>query len=263
VREPAILVMIAFVLSSVACERPRIGLNWLTGARPKPIEARILYPLEQGSHWSYRYRDLLHGDSGSYDFELVSRGACRIAELERDVFVVDESSPTGVSPTGYFFDRDALISVLGLEYLKDGSLRWTASKSSKAMGLATAANTRWVLPRVLRVGDQWKDHAQIQNAVVDSKNRAVAVEDIEVPGGRFHDAYRVDSIVKVSPAEGESGSEGDDGGTDGVAYAYRDWYAPNVGLLRSYVTSEDGTPVADIVLKRFVPASDEKAPNGS
>ncbi len=219
-------------------------------AKPEQVGKISWFPLEVGNEWVYQFKDFnTPGGKGDYQFRLVSRGELDVPALNRKAFVVDEISPQGKHPTAYFIEKGYLIKVLGLGYDADGSINWDGKRVLKEFGFNGVGNTQKVMPVSLKVGFAWDEDTQILNAAVNVKNKIASKEAVDTPAGHFDNVLRLDSSMSVKPAKKSDmpgGFPADAG--DEAAYSYSDWYADGIGLVRSFVKLEDGTPAADTVL---------------
>jgi hypothetical protein len=79
-------------------------------------------------------------------------------------------------------------------------------------------------------------------AITQKHQTFLEEDDVFVPGGRFRDCIRVESEASYQSPVGS-----------GKQRFFRDWYAPDVGLVKTIVLSggKDGRQIARIELVRF------------
>jgi hypothetical protein len=211
-------------------------------AGPLELAEPPLFPLEVEREAVYEYHAMLDGGEGSHTFRLVGRGRKFVAGLNRVVFVVDEISPDGVSPTGYFFEDDFLVKVVGLQYQGD-----RLSVNPGGSLLKGGENLQRMLPRTrIRPGARWEDDGHILNSRVKTRNHVSGIESTDCPAGHFDRVYRIDSEMTIEADPRFTG-----GDSKPATYLFAEWYAAGVGLVKSRVTSGSGMPAAEVLLKEI------------
>lgn len=242
---------IAFALTLgllAACSAQRLWIPWRHTSTTLGW-----FPLDGGTEWVYQFKNLAARGQGDYQFRLVSRGQVDVAVLHRKVFVVDELSPQGRHPTAYYWENGYLTKVLGLGYDPNGDINWEGKQVLAEFGFEAGGNTQKVMPLETRIGASWSEDTQILNSAVKVRNRIASKESVDTPAGHFDNVLRLDSSMSVKPARrkqapGEKSDPVPDSMGDEASYSYSDWYAQGVGLVRSRVTLEDGSPAAEILL---------------
>jgi hypothetical protein len=198
------------------------------------------FPLHAEDTWVYEVARPLR--SHRTRMTVRARGDHFIAALNRNCHLVEESyagdeengGRPETYPIAYYRENGFLYRALSLEY-RDGQLR--------EIGLG-AAEERF-LPDQLLPEASWESYttaydlggsdrygvAQRHRAVLDSQS-------VRVPAGVFSNTLRVDTMARHrGQHEGRAGREP-------VVLYYQDWYAPNVGLVRTVQsTHPDGGAV--------------------
>jgi hypothetical protein len=187
------------------------------------------------------------------------RGERYVESLRRRCRLVDESyagddngisAPTGkpeVHPIAYYRENGFLYRALSLEYhgkeLHDAGL---GSGEERFLPDALVRDAAWdsLTTAYDLGGGTGYDVRQSHRAVSESGV-------VEVPAGRFSDCIRVDTVALHG---GKHGGQYD----APVVLYYSDWYAPNVGLIRTIESNrpdtsapESGPPLALIELLAY------------
>jgi len=206
--------------------------------------AKTFFPFQEGAKWQYAQRDPTSGRPQE-TFDLSFRGVQGVEKVGRDLLIVDEVAPQGVSPTGYFFQDGFLMKVLGLGYDKQGKVVWKGEMVRRDLGFASG-NLEKFLPETITVGARWHNRTPILNALVETDYQVVGREEVEVPAGRYPECFRIESTMKVHyiPPDGTEDPE------ETATYSSSDWYAAEVGLVRSLVRQEE-KDMGEIVLLRY------------
>jgi hypothetical protein len=250
----AVLALMCAVSLS-ACTLPEELTGWAGALRRSGAEPREFsqshFPLATGFRWQYEFRDHAGGGEGDYAFELISRGIRPLPETGRDGVIVDEISPQGTHPTAYYVDDGFLIKILGLAYGREGNLEWTGTDNVREFGWKNVENQLRMLPEELEPGTEWADDSQVLNARVRTSNHAIRLEAVETPAGTFAEALRIDSTITIEPAAVSPNLAVPP--AEGPTYWMTEWYARDVGLVRSITKLKDEQIVAEIRLVRAVP----------
>lgn len=210
------------------------------------------FPLRPDDTWVY---EIARGSEGQHTRLMIrARGDRFIEPLRQQGHVVEErySSHGGAAPGEphlmVYYRHDGFVHrAMSLEYRGDeiveGGLR---AGEERFLPVGLDARSRWqgVTTAYDVPGPKGGGYAveQIHAAAPEP-------EEVEVPAGRFGGCIRVETVaVQRLRAEGRSQGEP-------VVFYYRDWYAPNVGLVRSRLTSGrgQGALLAETRLVSFVP----------
>ncbi len=197
-----------------------------------PALAGSFFPLKPGLTWTYRFIDNRYGNGTWTDRVL---GTAHPQSRENGSEVVSRySSPTGVLDSSIVYVPEHGYFTRRLIIRKND---WITSEDA-------------FLPQLLKPDLVWSSSlipfgeqggtfqvAQTHRSFFDSRT-------IEVPAGRFTGCIRIEttaryeSILKVNPP---------------LQLKYFDWYAPNVGLIKTLVMQPGlfGSEVARIELMRF------------
>ncbi len=204
-----------FVL--VLSTAPVIAL--ITGCRNNasfdPASAGTFFPLHRGSSWTYRIVDKSQAVT-----EIVTDralGAGHIDTLKAAGEAVSESAKiNGGDRTSTF-----------LYVMEDGYL----SRVSSVGVPAWASYERRFLPQYLKPGLTWTNSlfpfGRFSAAfhIMQTHRTFLEARDVVVPAGRFSGCIRIETDAVYGPPR-----------KDGVLHLkYVDWYAPNVGLVRTRV----------------------------
>lgn len=183
-----------------------------------------------------------------------ARGDRFIEPLRQRGHVVEESYTTGEDLAAgepslviYYRDGGFVHRAMSLEYRGD-----------EIVEAGLKAGEERFLPVGLGAGSRWSG-VTIAYDVPGPKGGGYAVEQthaaapepevVEVPAGRFGGCLRVETVA-VQRAHAEGRSQGEP-----VVLYYRDWYAPDVGLVRSRLSSrsDHSKVLAETRLVSFVP----------
>jgi hypothetical protein len=181
-----------------------------------------------------------------------SRGDQFVEPLRKRAHVVEEryttrsdSAPGEPYLLAYYHEEGYVHRAMSLEY-----------KGENIVELGPHAAEERFLPLTLEARSRWRGTTTAYDvpggagyAVEQEHAAADEPEPIEVPAGRYDDCIRVDTVaVQQIHAEGRAR------GKPTVLY-YRDWYAPNVGLVRSQLSNrqDHSAILAETRLISFVP----------
>ena len=191
----------------------------ITGCRNNasfdPASAGTFFPLHRGSSWTYRIVD----KSQAVNEIVTDRalGAGHIDTLKTAGEAVSESADVNGSYRESTF----------LYVMEDGYL----SRVSSVGVPAWASYERRFLPQYLKPGLTWTNSffpfGRFPAAfhIVQTHRTFLEAGDVVVPGGRFSGCIRIETDAVYGPPR-----------KDGVRHLkYVDWYAPNVGLVKTRV----------------------------
>ncbi len=234
------LVVVALTSGGLlACQRSR---------SPEPSVS--FFPLHAEDTWVYEVTRPLRNKHTRMTVR--ARGDKYVAALKRRCSLVEESYAADednggrpeIYPIAYYRENGFLYRALSLEY-RNGQLQDIGLGSSEERFLPDqlAANTSWESETTaykLGVGDSYGV----------SQHHRVVVEPgaVTVPAGSFSNCLRVDTVaVHHTKREGKKGHE------EPVTLYYADWYAPNVGLVRTVQWSrpDGGPPLSTIELVAY------------
>ena len=212
------------------------------------------FPLGVDDTWVYEIARPSHEEHARLTIR--SRGDRFVEPLRKRAHVVEESytvhasSPPGEpSILAYYLEEGFVHRAMSLEY-----------KGDAIVELGPHAAEERFLPLFLDTSSRWQGTTTAYDipggagyAVEQDHAAADEPDAIEVPAGRYADCIRVDTVaVQKMRAEGQVR------GKATVLY-YRDWYAPNVGLVRSRVSNQPdhSAVLAETRLISFVPGEED------
>jgi hypothetical protein len=213
-------------------------------------DSTAYFPLHRDDTWIY---EIARGSKPEpARLTVRARGDQFVEPLRKRAHVVEERYADQASgPPGepyllaYYQDGGFVHRAMSLEY-----------QGEAIVALGPHANEERFLPVGLDVRSRWNGTTTAYDVpggsgyAVEQTHQAIPErETIEVPAGRFPDCIRVDTVA-VQQIQEEGRKRGRP-----IIFSYRDWYAPNVGLVRSHLsTSADHQPVvAETTLISFVP----------
>lgn len=208
--------VVVLFLSATAC----------TPSLRRAGEEPSYFPMTADRVWEYRLRKLPSDEI--WPVVIHSRGAKFVPALGRTAVIFDEQYPDQVVPVAFFLSEGFLQSEIGLRYRLE--------RGMELMPIGTQPMR--IMPVPPRVGMSWAYFEQVFGATTDDAgfeirwNGSIArAESVTVPAGVFRDCLRVESIaLHRLPMD-----------THPHEYRYLDWYAPNIGLVKSeYASGEDG-----------------------
>ncbi len=215
------------------------------------------FPLHTDDTWTYEVHHVLRNERTRMTVRV--RDERYVEALGRRCRMVEETYATEASlfsiqrpptrprselyPVAYYHDEGYLFRSLALEY-RDNDIR--------PVGIGTSVER--FLPEGLRTDLSWADESTAFDVgggagYVVRQTHWSRIEDelVQVPAGTFRGCVRVDTVA----VHGEKG-EARDSNSPVVLY-YSDWYAPNVGLIRSVQRNRSGggPPTAQVELLSF------------
>lgn len=211
-REPRTLAALALAAISAACEpktEPLVGA-WL--------------PLDAGRTWHYR-TDLVHRKQQE-DLRLRVLGARSFSEVGREGIAVEERRSTEPPAWSGRDEMEVAVWIADGDWVNRVYLQYDDGRLIAQSGF----EDRQLLPSRVRPGQTWKSRtfALVLGDEADSgygheHRLSLEPEPIVVPAGTFRDCLRVDT---------ESVLRGGGAGAPDITYAYSEWYARGVGLVR-------------------------------
>jgi hypothetical protein len=239
-RQPSVAA--AIVLTLAACS-PTL---------PPPVVDRY-FPLQANDTWVYEVVQPLRNVRARMTARV--RGEQYVKPLHRTCLVVDETYdtpdaaqqalrdqglPRDVQPVAYYRDNGFFHRALSLEYA-DGEVREAGPNSGENR----------FLPVGLRPDADWQGVTTAYDAggkaeytVMHTHHATLEPAEVVVPAGRFADCVRVDTVALHGDLH-----DGQYQASPVVLY-YSDWYAPDVGLVRSVQRerADGGLPLAQVEL---------------
>jgi len=234
--------LIAVALTTSACQRP-------ASRHDQPD----FFPLYAEATWVYEIARPT--DNARTRMTVRVRGERYIRPLGRQCRLVEESYSV---PTATRLDEGATdTEMYPVAYCnKDGFLSRTMSleyRGSEVQDAGLGSGEERFLPLGLNGGLTWEsittayDLGDGNGYGVRQRHRAIRDPGVvEVPAGRFRGCVRVDTVA----FQGGRHNGRDDG--DPLVLYYSDWYAPNVGLVRTVHSNRlDSAPAARIELLSY------------
>lgn len=172
------------------------------------------FPLTEKSKWVYEITNHRAGEKRRFTAEV--RESIYIPQLRRTLVIIDEDQLGEHHPVGYYQDEDGFLNrFVYLEYEK-GKVIFPGTNSTPQRFLSANPSAT-----------HWKDKNTTIGSVQTWQYRVTNGLKIKVSAGDFQDCILVEASAP--------GFRGDpEVAIPGVAdYSFRDWYAPNVGLIRS------------------------------
>ncbi|MGD0950563.1 MAG: hypothetical protein ABSA52_24500 [Candidatus Binatia bacterium] len=235
------------MLSATACTRP--------GANDRRAD---FFPLHQDDTWIYAVDRPLRNAHTRMTVRVL--GERYVESLRRRCSLVDESyaandneieAPSGkpeIHPIAYYRENGFLYRALSLEY-----------RGREVHDVGLGSGEERFLPDVLDRDLSWDstttayDLGGGNSYGVRQTHRAVSEPSvIQVPAGRFTGCIRVDTVAVHG---GKHDGEYD---THPIVLYYADWYAPNVGLIRTIESDRpdvsvpaNGPPLSQIELLAY------------
>jgi hypothetical protein len=176
------------------------------------------FPMSPDQRWEYRVQHL--PTDRTWPVVVQSREPQFVPSLARPAVIFDEEYPDQTTPVGYFLSDGFLQSEIGLSYRAEGNLE----------RMPIGVQPMRVMPMPPRAGTKWSYGEQvfartpyIAGVEIHWSGSVSGEESVTVPAGVFRDCLRVESVaVHRGPVDGA-----------GRVYRYVDWYAPNIGLVKS------------------------------
>jgi hypothetical protein len=208
------------------------------------------FPLHTDDTWVYEIARSTEREPARLTVR--ARGDQFVEPLRKHAHVVEERYTEQASgPPGepyllaYYADGGFVHRAMSLEY-----------KGKDIVALGPHAAEERFLPLGLDEDSRWQGMTTAYDVpggsgyAVEQTHAAVrGRETIEVPAGRFAECIRVDTVA-VQQIQEEGHSRGKP-----IVFYYRDWYAPNVGLVRSRLSNraDHSTVLSETNLISFVP----------
>jgi hypothetical protein len=233
---PYWVLLAACVMSAIAAIMVVVGAACKSPARLGPAMAADFFPLGQGNSWVYRV------ESKSESYFLIDRvqGEKYVPAVKVKGKVVEEYygiSSGSVHPLVYYPRPDGYLTrVSGLDYSGDSVTAppWGKSVEERFLPLHLAPDFNW--------DDEMAPFGLTPGAFhVVQRHRALRESnEILVPAGKFKDCIRIETHANY---------KSNDPTYPQMAPSFMDWYAPNVGLIRSLTFFKGGFtgPVTDRV----------------
>lgn len=208
------------------------------------------FPLRVDDTWVYEIARPAADDRARLTIR--ARGDQFVEPLRKRAHVVEERYTADADgPPGepyllaYYLEEGYVHRAMSLEY-----------KGADIVELGPHAAEERFLPLRLDTRSRWRGTTTAYDApggsgyAVEQEHAAAGEpEQVDVPAGRFDACIRVDTVaVQTLHAEGRAH------GKPSTLY-YRDWYAPNVGLVRSRLSdrADHSAVLAETTLISFVP----------
>ena len=184
-----------------------------------PADSASYFPMEADRVWEYRLHD--RPRRSDWPVAVRSRGPRFVRALGRVATIFEEAYGDHVVPVAFYLAEGFLQTDIGIGY--DGGRRMAV--------LPVGAQPMRLLPIPPSLGASWTYSEEIFGPAGDVPatfrirwaGDVEAVEAVEVPAGTFRDCLRVVSVARHLLDESERS----------VEYRYVDWYAPDVGLVKS------------------------------
>jgi hypothetical protein len=244
----AIIAVLALLIAPVAgCDHPV--------AHYDPALAGAFFPLAPSSVWTYR----INSKSQKQTYVITDKvlGVKYVPALNVTGEVVEEFynlDRGGSRPIVYVTKDGYLTRFSGLEYTQQEikTPAWGRSEEGQFMPAMMAPDVSWnstIFP-FGHMADAF-DIKQVHKTVFDG-------DEIVVPAGRYRGCMRVDTVATY---EGGSFAKS----TKNSKLLYRDWYAPNVGLVKTEVREggEQGPQMEMVELIKYSGARSPAAPSGN
>lgn len=212
-----------------------------------PAEADSYFPLRSGASWTYRFIDRPHDTSQILTDRVVGIGRLDGPATAIGKVVSEVSRPDGTHQSAmlYVVEGGYITRVSTL-----GEPRWNVFEE------------RRFLPQLLRPGLRWSNSlhpfGQVQTTMSVEQTHRTFLErrDVVVPGGRFSGCIRIETEAVYKFTGGQPGDE--------EHLKYIDWYAPNIGLVKTRVVKKQGlfgfrSEVASVELLSFAKSNERAA----
>jgi len=236
-RKFAVLLALSLVAPLMGCDRTHAQFN--------PALADFFFPLAPSTVWTYR----VNSKSQRQTYVVTDKvlGVKYVPSLNVTGQVVEEYynlDRGGSRPIVYLTKDGYLTRLSGLEYSKEDiqTPAWGRSEEGNFMPARMVPEVSWsstIFP-FGHMPDAF-DIKQIHRTVFET-------DEIVVPAGRYAGCMRIDTLATY---EGGSFSKDPKRGSN---LLYRDWYAPNVGLVKTEVLEggERGPQMELVELLKFV-----------
>jgi hypothetical protein len=233
-----------------------VGASLIIGALPgcqrnvaqyNPALAGAFFPLAPDSTWTYRIQS--KSQKETYVITDKVLGVKYVPSLNVTGQVVEEfyNLDRGGSRPIVYVSKDGYLSRLsGLEYSKDDieTPAWGRSEEGEFMPARMAPDKSWK-SMIFPFG-----HIEGAFDIRQSHHTVFETREVAVPGGHFNGCIRIDTMATY-----EGGSFAKSRKNSNLLY--RDWYAPNVGLVKTEVLegNENGPRMELVELLKFASAA--------
>lgn len=213
-------------------------------------DSTAYFPLRDDDTWVYEIARSSAADRAR--LMVHSRGNRFVEPLRKRAHVVEERYSTHASePPGepyllaYYLDQGFVHRAMSLEY-----------KGEDIVEFGPHAAEERFLPLGLDERSRWSGTTTAYDMpggagyAVEQKHAAAREpEAVQVPAGRYANCIRVDTVA-VQQAEDRGHKQGQP-----IVFYYRDWYAPDVGLVLSRLSNrpDHSAVLAETMLISFVP----------
>jgi len=211
------------------------------------------FPLRNDDTWVYEIARASEGERARLTVH--SRGDQFVEPLRKRAHVVEERySAHSSGPPGepyllaYYLEQGYVHRAMSLEY-----------KGQDIVENGPHAAEERFLPLGLDERSRWDGTTTAYDTpggagyAVEQKHAAAREPDmVEVPAGKFANCIRVETVA-VQQIEDRGHKQGQP-----IVFYYRDWYAPNVGLVLSRLSNrpDHSAVLAETTLISFVPGKD-------
>jgi hypothetical protein len=220
-RKFSIGLLIAIIAPVAGCQRNVAHFN--------PALAGSFFPLTPNAVWSYR----INSKSQRTTYVITDKvlGLKYVPSLNVTGQVVEEYynlDRGGSRPIVYVNKNGYLTRLSGLEYEKNeiSAPAWGRSEEGNFMPALVAPDVSWN-STIFPFG-----HMEGAFDIKQSHRTTFETEDVVVPAGRYAGCVRIDTVAIY-----EGGSFAKSKKSNKLLY--RDWYAPNVGLVKTEVHEGD------------------------
>jgi hypothetical protein len=204
-------------------------------AKPQSACYHPFFPVTTGASWAYQ-----SSMGESYTLNL--------REVETDTFVMTqtlEDSDTTFTIDWYCSEEGILRGTFGqVDILAETSGEETPEITFETLEWSWETGTRWTSEYQL-AGDVNMQGVEATSEVsVTIEHTLSGVETIEVPAGRFEEAYRVDSkgIIDMVMRMGETSTP-----VTGITYTYATWYVRDIGMVKSDNSFQGYTETTELI----------------
>lgn len=237
----ALLAGLAVILGGVpACDRQPT-------AQYNPALASTFFPLTPSSVWTYRVDSKSQHQTYVVTDKVV--GMRYVPSLNVTGQVVDEyyNMDRGGSRPIVYVEKNGFLSRLsGMQFGNEDiqTPAWGRSEDREFMPSRMAPNVRWD-STIFPFG-----HMADSFDIKQSHVTVFETEDVVVPAGHFAGCIRIDSHATYEGGQYAKTSTP-------TNLLYRDWYAPNVGLVKTEVFEggEGGKRMELVELVKYIPAT--------
>jgi hypothetical protein len=244
-RRMAVAIAIAMAVASLsACKSQG---EW------KADPSADFFPLKTNMVWTYRVKS----KSQMANYAVTDRviGMQYVPALKLTGLVVQEFynlDRAGLRPIVYLDQAGYLTRVSGLDYVQHEiqAPTWGRSEEDNFLPAHLTPDMSWnniLFPYGKMPGSF---------SVTQSHKSFIETDDIEVPAGHFRNCIRIETQAHYAGGPYAERKQN-------LNLAYKDWYAPNVGLVRTvaYMGGPGGPEMERVELTRFQPVSATAAPS--